>query len=253
MNKSRKSFKILLMLVLLCCLSCGKQQVKELEIKNDVNSKIKDINFPKDLLFEKGRLYNLEKPKQKTKVISGHYYHITDIFNNGKYVDNPNELTKYKVFYNLSNGNVTIYDEFQYQLNGDCSDCNPLFDCFYFDGRYAVLTQEDGYRRIILDKDAEITFLVDYNEEEKGSIRNVIYLDKDLNPTFFINQNDEKLSFFEINDRKKKEIIFAEFEAKNKNNLNYTDIIKIHKLFSEKNFKTLSSINNDDLPNYFFP
>ena len=251
MNKSRKSFRVLLMMVLFCCLSCGKQQVKELEIKNEVSSKIKDIDFPKDLLFDKGRLYKVENPNPNTKINSGYYHSIFDIFNNRMSAKKDNV---YKVFASSDTKRGIYYThQFDLDITSQCNDCSPYLDCGYFDGRYAVLSQEDGYRRIILDIDADIVFLVDYNEEEEGNIRNIVYLDKDLNPIFFINQDDRKLSFFEIDARKKKEIIFTEFEARNTNSLNYTDIIKIHKLFSEKKFKTLSSINDDDLPNYFFP
>ena len=254
MNKSRKSFRVLLMMVLFCCLSCGKQQVKELEIKNEASSKIKNIDFPKDLLFGKGHLYNVENPYKNKKINSGYYHSIFDIFNN-RMSTKKNDV--YKAF-TSSDSKIGIYYTHQFDLDnaGQCNDCNPFLDCYYFDGRYAVLTQEDAYKRIILDIDSDICFLVDYDEEQNGNIRNVIYLDEDLNPTFFINQDDEKLSFFEISDRKKRRIILAEFETKKNlklESLNYSDVIKIHKLFSEKKFKIISSIYDDNLPYYFFP
>ena len=58
--------------------------------------------------------------------------------------------------------------QFGIDNTSQCNGCNPYLDCGYFDGRYAVLTQEDGYGRIIVD--ADIAFLVDYNEEEKGKL-----------------------------------------------------------------------------------
>jgi|GEM_PF-2194083 len=237
MNKLRKSYTIVNVIFLLLITSCHEKYSNKIvkDKKDTVN--IKNINFPLDVLFGKGHLYNLDKPEQKIAVNSGYYNTIPDIFKNGKHFSKSEKLTKYKVFYDENDGDIGIYDKYLYDLSGDyCGDCLPLFSCYYFDGRYAVLTEENKYQRIIIDAKEELIFLINYTDKAPNQIKDLVFLNNDLNPYLWVKQNQNNIEYFQIENSNAAELPYLKNE-KSIQKLSYNDILSINRQLMNKDFK----------------
>ena len=199
---------------------------------------IMDINFPKDVLFEKGYLHTLDKkPNQKQIIKSGYYINIIDIFNNEKHYTKSEKSTNYKVFFDKNDYHIAIYDVFQNELNDSCDDCLPLFDCYYFDGRYAILTQEDAYKRLILDLKTQLNIEISYNTSSNHNIKEIIYLNNKLEPILSIKVKNKKLKLIKFNINKEVEVQVDSYITNKQTieNLSYKELINIKNKYIQAN------------------
>ena len=173
-------------------------------------------------------------PKIK-QVYSGNYKSIWDIFNLKEDVSLDLAKAKYVVKYQNYENRIRIYDAYQFEINGSCNDCLPQFDCYYFDGRYALLTEEKEFERIIIDLKNKVIMHVAYEESNKGNIEKITFLTDDFLPFFRIKRINNQLFFYSMETEKERSVFFKDKQFQNINkfdDLNYSQILLLLKIHS---------------------
>lgn len=229
--------KIILTLTLVSCFFSCKENKKQ---DNGVNKlEIKNINFPRDLI-NPNKFYAINDSMPKIKrVYSGNYNLIWDIFYSKENASVEQTKAKYVVNYQIDENRIRIYDAYLFEINGNCKECLPEFDCYYFDGRYALLTQENEYERIVLDLKMKVIMQVEYEKINKDNIERITFLTNDFSPFFRIKKINNRLLFFSLKTGGEKSIFFKDDQFQNNNNfddLNYSQVLLLLKLYSQNKF-----------------
>lgn len=229
--------KIKSILILICFVFSCKENKKQ---DKGVNAlEIKNMDFPRDFIYP-NKFYSINDSMPKIrKVPSGNYNLIWDIFNSKENASLEQVKAKYVVNYQINENRIRIYDAYQFEINGHCNECLPQFDCYYFDGRYALLTQENEYERIVLDLKMKVIMQVDYEEINKHNIEKITFFTDDFLPFFRIKKINNRLLFFSLKNEKEKSIFFKDDQFQNINkfdDLNYSQVLLLLKLYSQNNF-----------------
>lgn len=227
--------------ILIGVLICSVFSCKKIKNKDDEETvfEVANMNFPRDLTYP-NKFYSINDSMPKIKkVYSGNYKLLWDVFNCKENASLELTKAKYVVNYQIDKNRIRIYNAHQFKSNENCNDCLPQFDCYYFDGRYALLTEENEYERIVIDLKMKIIMNVNYEETNKNNIEKITFLTNDILPFFIIKRINNHLSFFSIKAKEEKSIFFKDDLFKNMNrfeDLNYSQILLLLKLYSNNKF-----------------